>query len=360
MINMRGIPKKMVQPPQSQRSNIRHSEKPNYSPEVDRSLLIHDDASEIFSDQSSSLKEINDKDIPLEKRNIINDPTYFKQLSLSFYGTPPSAPRSLSKNENNQYNFKASPKLESPKLDHSLSPRSSETYYYGFKKPLNSPFERDPFMRMTVSSTKNIQNSQISLSNSKININQIRDLKMEKFEPESPKVIASPTDMSKYKAFRVNLNNILTTQVKNGHGLDAYSQFSTGQTTLSATTPRQNNIFSKAAGKEIGSPRVKKIINTKTKGVTKDYLLTEPNTILKSPIKYNQIPKKLQMYAMDNLSMTNFKNAMGADGKTPVNKTNITDKTPARPTISKGLQGIVNRNGPLTNRKVAKNSSYYD
>lgn len=353
MINIRGSPKKILEQHQNLRSNIRNTERPNYSPE-DRSLLIHDDVSEMFSDQSSSLKEINDKDIPLEKRNIINDPSYFKQLSLSFYGTPPSPQKSITKNESNQYNFKPSPKLE-----HSLSPRSNETYYYGFKKSLNSPFEREPFMKTAYNTTKNIQNSQISLSNSKINLTHIRDQKMDKFEPESPRGATVFTDLSKYKAFRVNLNNILTTQMRD-QGLDPYSQFSTGQTTLSATTPRQHNNWIKGSGKEIGSPRVKKIINTKTKGVAKDYLLTEPSA-LKSP-KYNQIPKKLKMYALDNSSMNNLKNAMISEAKTPtgISKAGLTDKTPARPIISKGLQGIITRTGPLTNRKVTKNSSYYD
>ncbi len=48
------------------------------------SLLIHDENYDLFSD--NSFIEIRDSDIPAQKRNLIQDSDYFKQLSLSFYG----------------------------------------------------------------------------------------------------------------------------------------------------------------------------------------------------------------------------------------------------------------------------------
>jgi len=362
MINIRGIPKKKFEKPQKSRMNNSRVGKGNSTPsELDRSLLIHDDQDDIISDQSTSLKEINDKDIPLEKRNIINDHGYFKQLSLSFYGeslSPSRSVRSITKPENNQYNFKTG----SSHLNTSLSPRSTKEYYYGLRKSPTLAFEKDPFQMRMSSLAQKGQKSQNSLSNSKLNLSQTRDKYMDKYEPKSPRNVAR-IELKDLKAFKVNLNSVLTTQVKNIDGKGMYPQFgTTGQTTCSSTTPRYSNFWEKDLIKEI-HPNIKKTTNTKAKAATKEYLLTEPNTsTIKSPNSARTVPKKLKMYALDNFNPVNFKVTMGSDGKIQSNRSGVAEKASMRPSMSRGAQGVSSNKKPgmMTSRKAQKNSSYYD
>jgi len=315
-------------------------------------LLIHNN-SDIFSEQSSNEKEIRDKDIPLEKRNLINNREYFKQLSLSFYGESQSPRRQVMKTENDQHSFRKT----GSKMNTSLSPRSQQDYYYGMRKSPNLQYEKDPF-QMTLSHLVQLgQKSQASLTSSKLNLSQ-RD-KIDKHEAKSPKSIAR-IDLKDLKGYKVKTNNVLTARAKND-AKGMYAQFTTGQTTCTTSTPRYSNFWDNDILKEAHSPGVKKGLNTKVKATNKEYLLTEPNSsLLKNTNSPRAVPKKLNMYALDNLSILNFKVIMGADGKIQSNKA-ANEKVPVKPSLGKGLQGTnVKRSGVGINRQTSKKISYFD
>mgnify|MGYP006976757277 CR=1 FL=1 len=58
------------------------------------SILIHEDQDLLnYMAEDHIIRGLEKSDIPIEKRALINDPTYFQELSLSFY------PKELQKNQ---------------------------------------------------------------------------------------------------------------------------------------------------------------------------------------------------------------------------------------------------------------------
>lgn len=362
MINIRGTTKQKFQKPQKVFTNISTLEiQTPTPPESDRSLLIHDDEKfDILSDLSSSC-EIRDKDIPVDKRNIINDSTYFKQLSLSFYGEAQSPKQTNIKTEADRSRVKK--ETGSSKLNTSLSPRSDYSFYYGLKRPANIQFEKNAFHMNFSSLMKQSQKSQNSLKSSRTNLSQNKDKSIDsKYEAKSPKNIAK-IEIKDLKMYKVNTGNVLASSQVRNSSRGMYPQFATTQTTT-ATTPRYNkNFWDPEIVRNIRRPSVKKVTaNTKPRVVNQEYMLSEPmsNSLLKNSNNSSGISQKLKMYAMDNSQVLNVKVVMGQDGKIQSNKAILHERTSASPAMRGGIQGVSGKRKVVPKTKGYKNSSYYD
>lgn len=333
--------------------------------EVDQSLLIHEGAYEVSSEDVYNDQEIYDTDIPLDKRDLINNSHYFKQLSLSFYGVTQPIKKPSLKQKDEQYNFVTEPS----RLNTSLSPKSQQSLFYGWSKsPTSSQKEKDHFHLTFNNFSQLNKKDKFNLTGYKVNSGLIRGKTVEKSLLKDNKTITN-IDAKESKLYRINtpkLNTSITRTSPNPH-------LATILTIGSAATTRQSNFFDKETSnsptiKRVVRPSLKKLSSSKVISPShKEYLITEPSTAssagLKTSASSQLIPKKLKMYAQDNsLNLLNIKGIGQGEERSQTTRPMIIKKkvVPAKPSLLKGIEGIVvKRNVVPLEKKIYQKTGYY-
>jgi len=315
------------------------------------SLLIHEENYDIFSDESSNT-EIRDKDIPLEKRNLINDASYFKQLSLSFYGNPAPSQQKTVTQEDYRLNYKT----EVSRMDNrSLSPTSNKDYFQAWKKSPVITSENEHLQKTFNNFFKFIKTNNFNSTNHTNRPLQSRGKESDKHVLRDNKTNLNVSrgttrDINAYKIGPNKLNSSLTriatigmypplTSVMTGAG---------GLGVIGTASPKNSSQIHKEntnSIKKVLRPSFKKVTSSKPKLISsKNYLSTEPSANdLKTISSSNLIPNKLKMYAQDNLTSFNLKSFMENNTKFQSNIHRSQDKLLSiRPSvINKSNQKVV-------------------
>jgi hypothetical protein len=323
------------------------------------SLLIHDEGNEYFFEDGCNDKEFVDKDIPAEKRSIINDPTYFKQLSLSFYGSSPQLPqRVLQTQEDDKKIVVTKPQKMYPG---SLSPGSNSQYFYVLKSPSSKNGTDMPQLNFTNFSLL-AQQSQLCLSDSRGDLGLKKEQQNEK-NPLKHDFYIRPLDTKNFKPLKISINqsnsNVSTTRFTTQRHL----QLATDKTISSATTPRSSDSLFKTGAvtaRMLSRPSVAKLM-----GITQqeEYYKSEPNTSTypKSPSRPKIVPDKLKMFSQNNFSRTSFKSIVDTESDKDIKKINSKEKLkPTRPSFSKVTKEAVTKRFIVANgeKGIKKNMHF--
>ncbi len=304
-----------------------------------QSQVIHDENYELYSENSSTDEEFFDKDIPMEKRDLINNPSYFKQLSLSFYGNKePLQPQRLELIDDNRLHLRT--EMSRPEV-RSQSPRSGMESFHNWRKSPVLPSEKETFQ----SSYNNLfqalsKPNPLYAASPKAHVVHYKTKGSDKPSLREAKNITgiSQKDLNTMRASptALNMSNMSFTrtaaagmypQLNNVSGYSGYGNSLTPKNGNLHYSSRETpaNISTK---KIIIRPPLKKLGSAKSK-LVKDFIsATEPSTsYLKSPPSVQPIPKRLQMYAQDNMTNLNLKVLMSS----PTAKLN--KGIPSRPSL---------------------------
>lgn len=361
MMDHRKIVKRKPEKPAKEPTNISTLELSIPSPnDSNKSLLIHDEECDIFSEPSNNDQDIQDADFHLDKMSILNNPNYFKQLSLSFYGT--SRPSQKPKNSQPDNHFVL--KTEGSQPETSNSPRANREYYVGLKRPsFYKKIDRESFQLNTSSFSKGIHKPQLTLSGSRVGLQYTKGRVIERNDSREY-INSSKIEIKPYR-----ITNKGNTPLTKGTLARMYPQLAHGiansSNVQSSITPRKSSFFgydTSATAKQARKPSIKTSVSTKPKVSAQEYLLTEPNALTLKTSKSSTntvIPKKLKMYAIDNLGMFNFRNSV--EGKLSTNRSSSREKFPIRPQVPKGVQEMAPKRSVVTFKSpTLKRNAYYD
>jgi len=298
-----------------------------------QSQVIHDENYELYSENDSTDEEFFDADIPMEKRDLINNANYFKQLSLSFYGNKePLHPQRLELIDDNRQHLRT----EMSRLEaKSQSPRSGIDSFNNWRKSPVLPSEKETFQ----SSYNNLfqalsRPNPLYASSPKAHIVHYKTKGSDKPTLHEAKNITgiSQKDMSAMRSSPTAMNMSFNRTAAAG----MYPQLSNIAAYGNSLTPKNGNLqYSRETPANLSTkkivirPPLKKVGSGKSK-LVKDFIsATEPSTsYLKSPTSIQPIPKRLQMYAQDNVANLNLKVLMSSPTNAKLNK-----GTPSRPSM---------------------------
>jgi len=305
-----------------------------------QSLLIHDENYELHSEEASSDEEFFDVDIPLEKRDLINNANYFKQLSLSFYGeNEPLQPQRLQLNDDNRQHLYT----DISRYDaRSQSPRSGIEQIHSWRKSPVLPSEKESFQ----SSYNNLFQT-LSKPNPLYTVSPKAQIVHYKSKGSDKQLTKNATgislkDMNAMNSSPTGMNMSFNRTAASG----MYPALNTNVSVFgyaSSLTPKNGNIqYRETPGnavpnkKIIVRPPLKKLGSASGKSkILKEYIsATEPSTsYLKNSTSVQTIPKRLQMYAGQDSMMTNL-NLKVIDGKLHNAKLKMYERAiPVRPSL---------------------------
>jgi len=340
-------PRKNIQKASSRNPKDPYSQHPNRDfPHIsqNQSLLIHDENYELHSEEASSDEEFFDVDIPLEKRDLINNANYFKQLSLSFYGEneplrplQPLQPQRLQLIDDNREHLRTEISRYDAK---SQSPRSGIEQIHSWRKSPVLPSEKESFQ----SSYNNLFQT-LSKPNPLYTVSPKAQIVHYKSKGSDKQLTKNATGMSLKD---MNAMNSSPTGMNMSFNRTAATGMYPALTNVSvfgyasSLTPKNGNIqYRESSGnvpnkKIIVRPPLKKLGSASGKSkILKEYMsATEPSTsYLKNSTSVQAIPKRLQMYAGQDSTVMNL-NLKVIDGKLHQSKLKMYERSiPVRPSL---------------------------
>ena len=327
--------------------------------ESNRSLLIHDEKEfEAVADDNDAASQFFDKDIPADRREIINNASYFKQLSLSFYGASKPSQKPAIRHVASNSITKTEPAQTG---GDSSSPRSTNEYFYLWRK--------SPIMQGTTDHfhVNNKNFSQVdkrgemsSTSYSKLGISQIALKGRDSIKREGRNTtVGLSKEIKNYKA------NILRMNSNSNRATPVYPNLASSINIDYSSTPKNGEMLSRNLNGILhveGRPSLKLLANNKPRPPAKGYLTTEPSSAqLKTATTPTVVPKKLKMYTQENTNFSSLKQLVNTEGRPQIARKYSKEILPGRPSIMRDTSGYIPKRPTLiTVAKVSKRHGYYE